>query len=167
MSEPVTIMAVWDQGPMVSYWSGRPVVAGPYHRNMQGILDTMLAYTAGDEASFGKIAGERRVRYVIRPPLADYLYDIYTFQWIAGAKAPVLWVRSEQITPDGQGTARGFDLCRGKTPEDLNSMLRKRLEDNLWVGWTHLEPVEIHGLEKILPDAAVFPYLYRYTGRQE
>ena len=43
----------------------------------------------------------------------------------------------------------------------LNGTLRKRLEDNLWNGWPGLQPVEVPGLEKMLPDAELFPYLYR------
>jgi hypothetical protein len=44
----------------------------------------------------------------------------------------------------------------------LDATFRKRLDDNLWSGWSRLEPIEIQGLEQILPDATIFPYLYRY-----
>ena len=41
------VLAAWDEGPMLRYWSGRPVIAGPYHRNIEGILDTMRAHVKG------------------------------------------------------------------------------------------------------------------------
>ncbi len=160
----VAVLAVRDQGPMVRYWSGRPVVAGPYHRNMEGILDTMRAFTARTRSDFEKIASERRIQYVVRPPpppFGDSRYAIYTFEWITGEKDPLLAIRREQVTPDRSGTAREYGLRAKKTTEMLNGTLRKRLEDNLWNGWPGLQPVEVPGLEKMLPDAELFPYLYR------
>jgi hypothetical protein len=155
------ILTAWDQGPMVRYWSGRPVVAGPYHRNMEGILDTMRAYAARTEAEFARLAAKRKARYLIRPPLEDPSYHLYTFEHVAGVASPAIYIRTEQLTADGMGIVRGYDLCPGMTPERVESILRFRLENNRWEGWTLLKPLRIPGLDRILADAEAFPYLYR------
>ncbi|MHC4943233.1 MAG: hypothetical protein ACYTG7_09475 [Planctomycetota bacterium] len=155
------VMTVWDEGPMIRYWSGRPVVAGPYHRNMEGILDTMMAYTARTDKAFARYAEKRKVRYLIRPPLEDANYHLYTFEHVAGKEDPAIYIRTRQITADGKGIVRGYDLCPGMTPAQVETILRFRLESNRWEGWDNLVPVRIPGLDRILADAEAIPYLYR------
>ncbi|MFH1998156.1 MAG: hypothetical protein ABIK28_00680 [Planctomycetota bacterium] len=155
------ILAVWDQGPMVRYWSKRPVVAGPYHRNIEGIMDTMHAYASRSSEAFALIAKRRKLRYVLRPPLADPYYDLYSFEWICGIRDPMLFIRTQHLTADGRGTARGYDLCPGKTVEQLESTLRFRLENNQWESWAGLKPVPIPGLDRLVGDAEAIPYLYQ------
>ena len=160
------VLAPWDAGPLVQYWSGRPVIAGPYHRDMEGILDTLRAYTARTPEAFDPLARARGVRYVLRPPLSDPLYDIYTFEEILGTKHPILTIRREIPLPGGGGTAREYALAPGATAAVLEKVLRKRLEENRWDGWPGLAPVHVPGLEDLLPDADSFPYLYRYEGKK-
>lgn len=162
MEDHPTALAVWDQGPLVKYWSGRPVVAGPYHRNMEGITDTMRAFTARTPAEFDAIAGERRIRYLIRPPLGDQHYDLYTFEWIPAKANPAIYIWTQQLTADGKGVMRGYDLNPGMTPTSVERILRLRLESGDLSGWPRLKPIQIPGLDRLLPDAAVIPYLYRY-----
>jgi hypothetical protein len=157
-----TALSVWDQGPLVKHWSGRPVVAGPYHRNMEGIMDTMRAFTARTPQEFDALARKRRTRYLIRPPMGDPYYDLYTFEWIPGAAHPAIYILSRALTADGKGVARTYDLCPGMTPAGVERILRLRLESGDLSGWSHLEPVVIPGLDELLPDASVIPYLYRY-----
>lgn len=159
--ENPAVLAVWDQGPMVRYWSKRPVLAGPYHPNIEGILDTLRAYSARTQAEFQRLMDARKVGYVLRPPMADPYYDLYSFEWILGKADPLLFIRSRQMTADGRGTMRGYDLCPGKTVKQLEGNLRFRLENNQWAGWGGLTPVTLPGLDKIAPDAEVIPYLYR------
>lgn len=164
---PSAVLASWGQGPLVKYWSGRPVVAGPYHRNMAGILDSMRAYTAGSREAFAKIASKRRIRYVLRPPPEMPLhpnttYELYTSEWVLGKKRPALRVRREWIALGGKGTAREYDLAPGMTEEKLDTLLLMRLEKNNWKGFEGMEPIATPRLDRILPDERVAPYLYRW-----
>ncbi len=158
---PQAVLAAWDFGPMVKHWSGRPVIAGPYHGNMEGVLDTMTAYSARDPGVFESISKKRRIRYVLRTPNTDPYHDLYSFEYIRGAEHPAMYVKTEQITEDGKGITRGFDLNRGMTPEKIDDILCLRLVKNQWTGWSGLQPVMIPGLERMLPDATRMPYLYR------
>jgi hypothetical protein len=68
------VVAFLDQGPAVLAYSAHSVVAGPYHRNEKGILDTFDLLTKTPDVG-AEIARRRRIDYVsICQTSFDYSY---------------------------------------------------------------------------------------------
>jgi len=68
------VVAFLDQGPAILAYSAHSVVAGPYHRNEQGILDTFDLLTNAPDVG-AKIARRRGIDYVsICRTSFDYSY---------------------------------------------------------------------------------------------
>ena len=169
---PGAVLASWDHGPMIRYLTGLPVIAGPYHRNMAGILDTFRAYAARTPGPLREVLDRRRVAFVVRPPTPDpsaAYYDVYTAEEVLATPDPLLFIRTRRVTPDGKKVVRGYDLTKGHTPEDIYGVFRCRLDRGDWKGWwdgndgSDLVPVMTPGLARFpfTADAAEIPYLYR------
>ena len=122
----------------------------------------MRAYTARSQEAFDEVASKRRIRYLLRPPLANPDFDIYSYELIVGVEKPALYIRARQLLSDGKRTLRDYGLSPGITDDKIIKILRLRLERNEWEGWDRLKPIEVPGLEILLPDARRNPYLYRY-----
>jgi hypothetical protein len=61
-----------DQGPMILAYTHHATLAGPYHRNSAGILDTYAVF-AGSAAEQRAVLKQRRIDYVILcSPAPDY-----------------------------------------------------------------------------------------------
>jgi hypothetical protein len=60
-----TVLAPWWLSPALSYWSGRPCVAGSSHQSLPGIVASARFYMASDPAAARKILQDRDVRYVV------------------------------------------------------------------------------------------------------
>jgi hypothetical protein len=60
-----SVMTQWWQGSYVQYLARRPVVATPYHTNMDAILDAYRFYVATSWAEAEKILERHRCRYVL------------------------------------------------------------------------------------------------------
>jgi hypothetical protein len=58
------VVAFLDQGPAILAYSAHSVIAGPYHRNEQGILDTFDLLTKNPEIG-ARIARRRAIDYVV------------------------------------------------------------------------------------------------------
>jgi hypothetical protein len=64
------VLAAIDQGPEILWRADATVVASPYHRNVEGILDTLDAFE-GDERASRRIVDERGVDLVAVCPTVD------------------------------------------------------------------------------------------------
>lgn len=60
-----TIMASLNYGPELLYFTPHSVVAGPYHRNRDGILDSFTFFTTKNPNAAEAIARHRRLEYVL------------------------------------------------------------------------------------------------------
>jgi hypothetical protein len=72
--EPRTIAAFIDYGPELLYRTPHRVLAGPYHRNAQGILGAYRFLTAPDDAEALALAREREVDWILLCPAVDQAY---------------------------------------------------------------------------------------------
>ncbi|MBI3675452.1 MAG: hypothetical protein HY243_02420 [Proteobacteria bacterium] len=71
---PGRIAAFIDQGPGILAYTKHAVVAGPYHRGANGIIDTYTIF-AGREAQARQILEQRGIDYVVVCPSSpDYTY---------------------------------------------------------------------------------------------
>ena len=62
------IMAPINYGPEILYMTGHSVIAGPYHRNTQGILDALEFFGSSSNARAQDIIKRRTARYVLSCP---------------------------------------------------------------------------------------------------
>lgn len=58
------------EGPALLYWTGLPVVATPYHRALDGLLEMARFFTDRDPARARERLDDLGVRYVVMPPRA-------------------------------------------------------------------------------------------------
>ena len=68
---PRLIAAMVDHGPQLVYRTKHSVLAGPYHRNHQGILDNFRIIAAGDDAESQRLIGQRGVELILLCPSAS------------------------------------------------------------------------------------------------
>jgi len=61
-------MAPINYGPEILYMTGHSVIAGPYHRNTQGILDALEFFGSSSNARAQDIIKRRTARYVLSCP---------------------------------------------------------------------------------------------------
>jgi hypothetical protein len=77
---PGRVAAFLDQGPAILAYSRNAVIAGPYHRNEQGILDTFDLFTQAPAAG-ANIARRRGINYVV---ICRTSYDFGYYFGISG-----------------------------------------------------------------------------------
>ena len=58
------------EGPALLYWTGLPVVATPYHRALDGLLEMARFFAERDPAAARERLDRLGVRYVVMPPRA-------------------------------------------------------------------------------------------------
>ena len=85
---PRLIAAMIDHGPELVYRTKHSVLAGPYHRNRQGILDNHRIIAAGDDAESRRLIDRRGVGLVLLCPVEG---ERKAFQ--SGADGPTLYQR--------------------------------------------------------------------------
>lgn len=64
---PSTIMCEYDAGPILLYETGLPVVAGPYHRGLEGIVDVARFYSERDDVAAREELRRLGIGYVVVP----------------------------------------------------------------------------------------------------
>lgn len=116
--KPETILSVTDLGPPLLWGTPHAVVATPYHRNTEGILDAHRFFSAMDPHSIRSIVESRRVTLVlIRLPLLRsgppengifFPSPINFYQKLANGNPP-LWLKS---VPVPEGLNQAFRLYR-------------------------------------------------------
>ncbi len=65
------IMTEWSEAPATLYWTNHRVVAGPYHRDVEGLRDAVAFMTGKDDRQSRAILTRRGVSYVMicgQPP---------------------------------------------------------------------------------------------------
>lgn len=93
---PGRVAGFVDQGPMILAYTHHATLAGPYHRNSAGILDTYAVF-AGSAAQQRAVLKRRRIDYVILcSPAPDYA------EWGAMARTDSLLKR------DAKGTGEAW-----------------------------------------------------------
>jgi asparagine N-glycosylation enzyme membrane subunit Stt3 len=70
-----SVMTQWWQGSYVQYLARRPVVATPYHTNMDAILDSYRFYVATSWAEAERILERHRCRYVLVEDNRNFVED--------------------------------------------------------------------------------------------
>lgn len=78
------VMAPLNSGPELIYFTHHDTVAGPYHRNARGILDSIDFFGAADDAKARLILRQRGVKYVLSCPDASALPDSRSARLAAG-----------------------------------------------------------------------------------
>lgn len=58
------------EGPALLYWTGLPVVASPYHRALDGLLEAAKFFAERDPAAAREQLDRLGVRYIVMPPRA-------------------------------------------------------------------------------------------------
>jgi hypothetical protein len=64
------ILSEDGEGPALLYWTGMPVVATPYHRALDGLMETARFFAEHDPAKAREQLERLGVRYVVMPPRA-------------------------------------------------------------------------------------------------
>jgi hypothetical protein len=73
-ARPQTIATFLDFGPELLYRTPHRVLAGPYHRNHTGILDTWRLFTATSDTSARRVVEARQVDLLLLCPARDQNY---------------------------------------------------------------------------------------------
>jgi hypothetical protein len=96
------VMATLNMGPELLYFSGVSTVAGPYHRNRDGILDSLSFF---EDVSSGKkaeeISSQRGIDYVLVCK-AEFDSGSDNFGWQLAKGRPPAWLKEE----DDKSTAQ-------------------------------------------------------------
>jgi hypothetical protein len=113
---PRTIAAFIDYGPELLYRTPHRVLAGPYHRNAQGILGAYRLLTAPDDAEALALAREREVDWILLCPAVDQAYfgrggedGLYTR--LLDGRGPD-WIRPRELPPEAPQGFLLFEVDR-------------------------------------------------------
>lgn len=74
---PATIMCEYDAGPILLFETGLPVVAGPYHRCLDGVVDVARFYSERDDATARAELSRLGVGYVVVPYVPAHQLRIF------------------------------------------------------------------------------------------
>lgn len=75
LGRPLILFSENDQGPLLMYQSGQPVISGPYHRHSGGIFDTYRFFNTTDDKEAEAIARRWHADYVVFCPKGDWQKD--------------------------------------------------------------------------------------------
>jgi hypothetical protein len=64
------ILSEEGEGPALLYWTGLPVVAAPYHRALDGVMQASRFFAERDPAAARRQLDSLGVRYIVMPPRA-------------------------------------------------------------------------------------------------
>lgn len=114
---PATILAPLSQGPELLFRTHHRVIAGPYHHNLEGMLDSYRAWLDGSGQTLAEVAGRRGITLVLGCTYfqVEMLRDQAApslAQRIAKGQAPV-WL---QPVPWPAGVETGWRLYRVRLP---------------------------------------------------
>ena len=114
---PVTILTHLDRGPEILFRTPHRVLAGPYHRNREGILDIIRVFNSPDGPEVRRVLTARDVRLILTCPEGDEGFlgrggDRSIF-WRLVADDPPSWARPVAL-PDSVG--HGFLLYEVTEP---------------------------------------------------
>jgi hypothetical protein len=73
-AEPLTVVAFIDFGPELLYRTPHRTLAGPYHRNYQGILGAYRFLTSTNDLEMAALAREREIDLILLCPSKDRYY---------------------------------------------------------------------------------------------
>jgi hypothetical protein len=114
---PRIVLASIFSGPELLYRTPHSVLAGPYHRNHEGILDVFTAMTAADDATSLEVIERRGIGLVLLCPSAEE-----TFFFRAGASETFYerllagrgpdWARPLSIPEELQGRVLLYEVDR-------------------------------------------------------
>ena len=94
------ILCEEGEGPMLLYYTGLPVVAGPYHRAIDGIVETAKFFSERDPQKARDQLDRLGVRYVVVP--ARYHEQLMHFEYIAYGKLLTVDVTRQTINSLGR-----------------------------------------------------------------
>src|SRR5262249_4868004 len=110
--EPHTIVADLDFGPELLWRSKHRVLASPYHRNAQGILDAWQVLSGTADAAAQAILRRRQASWILLCPSAAeaafFDRDPASLYHRLAAGQPPAWLAAEPLPPD----VGGFQLYR-------------------------------------------------------
>ena len=118
-AQPRTIAAYIDFGPELLYRTPHRVLAGPYHRNAQGILGAYRFMTATDDQMALALAQEREVDWILVCPRVDRAYfgrggDEALYNRLLDDGGPA-WIEAVELPPEAPGGFRLFQVRRQPT----------------------------------------------------
>jgi len=96
----VAILSEEGEGPMLLYETGLPVVAAPYHRAIDGIVEAATFFAQRDPAAAREQLDRLRVRYVVMP--ARYHEQLMNLEYVAFAEHRSFDILRESIGADGK-----------------------------------------------------------------
>jgi len=114
------VVAFLDQGPAILAYSAHSVLAGPYHRNEQGILDTYDLLTKSPETG-ARIARRRGIDYVA---ICRTSYDFSYYLNASGPQGLLGQLDANHIPP-------WLAPLKSKTPPSKNVAVYRVLKDRL------------------------------------
>jgi hypothetical protein len=92
------VMASLNLGPELLYFTHHGVIAGPYHRNTRGLLDSIGFFSDMSDSEAIRILRARGVRYVLACLESDSTPDTRAYRLISG-KIPA-WLTPLPLEPD-------------------------------------------------------------------
>jgi len=115
-AQPRTIVAFIDYGPELLYRTPHRVLAGPYHRNAQGILGAYRFMTTTEDEEALTLAREREMDWILVCPPVDRAYfgrggdEALYNRLIEGGGPP--WIEAVELPPEAPGGFRLFQVKR-------------------------------------------------------
>ncbi|MCG8409352.1 MAG: hypothetical protein MI923_29455 [Phycisphaerales bacterium] len=88
------------EGPMLLYYTGLPVVAAPYHRAIDAIVNTARFYSERDPEKARRQLDELGVRYIVMP--AQYHQQLRNFEYIVHGQEQSIEVVRDTINASGR-----------------------------------------------------------------
>ncbi|RMH08804.1 MAG: hypothetical protein D6704_02415 [Nitrospirae bacterium] len=119
---PRTILAMVNFGPELLYRTPHRVIATPYHRNLQAILDTNAIMQAAQETEAYRLLKARAVDLIIIYPnsgertlYADGSGKAPFYDRLVSGNLPV-WLKEVELPDELAGFFRLFEIRRGVSP---------------------------------------------------
>jgi hypothetical protein len=127
--ESLTVAAFIDFGPELLYRTPHRILAGPYHRNADGILDSYHILASQDDESALQLATEREVDLILICPPMDQFYftrgnSNTLYQRLLEGNGPD-WLEEYASASRLPGQFRIF-LVRAQTPSPGSATLDRR-----------------------------------------
>lgn len=94
------ILCEEGEGPMLLYYTGLPVIAGPYHRAIEGIVTMAKFYSERDPQKAREMLDRLGVRYIVMP--AQYYEQLMNFEHVVHGKVLSINVVNEAINEFGR-----------------------------------------------------------------
>lgn len=113
-SEARTILAFIDFGPELLYRTPHRVLAGPYHRNYQGIMDAYRIMTAVDLPAAQSLITHRKIDLILICPSLDRYYfdrnEASTLYRLLAEGTPPAWITAIDLPSSVPSGFRLFEV---------------------------------------------------------